>query len=303
MAVTTILSTANSITAQSIKLLKATTLPYYPSASGAEWYRGRLYVMGDDAPNLLLLDKKYNKPDSILVFPRQEKRIHYTVKPDIEAAVAVRQHGQNYLLLTPSFSAPHRNKMVVVPLNGTNKAQVLTSAAPAVTGLGEVNIEGAAFVDETLVFSNRGNFTHPQNHLLLARFDTAKGIMDWQQPIPFTLPKTTHFTGVSGLCYIAEKDLLLFTASTEMTTSANADGAIGDSYIGMVKGFKQQIKTGKIEADTLLLLTPVLRSTIPQKIESVTVEKSKKTRLTIHLVADNDNGESSLFRLRLKLPH
>lgn len=275
---------------------------YYPSASAAEWYGGRLYVMGDDAPNLLLLHKKHNKPDSIAVFPHNGKRIHYTVKPDIEAAVRTRKDGLDYLLLIPSFSAAHRNKMAVVSLNGPQKAQVLTSAAPDPKGLKEVNIEGAAAIGDALIFSNRGNLSAPQNHLLLASFDTGKGIVNWRQPLPFILPKTAHFAGVSGLCYVPEKDLLLFTASTEMTESAHADGAIGASYLGIVSNIKQQIIGGKIVADTLLLLTPALRSSIPQKIESVTVESIRRNRLILHLVADNDNGESSLFRLCLKLP-
>jgi hypothetical protein len=294
--------TINSLQAQSLRLLRTTTIPYYPSASAAEWYGGRLYIMGDDAPNLLVLRKKHNRADSILVFPHTGKRIHYTVKPDIEAAVLVQKDNRDYLLLTPSFSAPHRNKMAIVALSGDRKARVVESTAPRATVLKEINIEGAAAVGNELVFSNRGNLSAPQNHLLVAHFDTAKGITEWQQPIPFILPKTTHFAGVSGLYYVAEKDMLLFTASTEITASANADGEIGNSYLGIIKNFKQQLSGGKIVADTLLHLTPVLNSSTPQKIESIAVESIKRKRLKLHLVADNDNGESSVFRLRLKLP-
>lgn len=300
-AVTAILLTASSLNAQSLRLLRATNLPYYPSASAAEWYRSRLYVMGDDAPNLLLLRKKHNKANSILVFPNKEKRIHYTVKPDIEASVRMQQHGQEYLLLVPSFSAVHRNKMVVIRMDGASQVNIVTSAAPPKSAVPETNIEGAAAVGDLLIFSNRGNLASPQNHLLTARFDTARGLVNWQSPMPFILPQTTHFAGVSGLCYVAEKDMLLFTASTEITASANADGAIGASYLGIVYGLQQQLKEGKIAAATLLPLTPVLQSKLPQKIESVTVESIRGNRIKLHVVADNDNGESSLFRLRLKL--
>ena len=54
--------------------------------------------------------------------------------------------------------------------------------------------------------------------------------------------------------------------------------------------------------DKLLNLTPVLKQSTLQKIESVAVEEVKANKAVLHLAADNDNGESTIFKLRFTLP-
>src|SRR4028118_2317958 len=85
LAVILMVSIKNSA-AQKIKLLKKTHLPDYPSASALEFYNGRLYVIGDDASSILVLDKEHQFIDSIHLFPSKEKRIDKAIKPDLEAS-------------------------------------------------------------------------------------------------------------------------------------------------------------------------------------------------------------------------
>ncbi len=53
--------------------------------------------------------------------------------------------------------------------------------------------------------------------------------------------------------------------------------------------------------DRLINLTKFLGKESPQKIESIAVEGETKKYIIIHLVADNDDGESILFKMQLKI--
>ena len=56
-----------------------------------------------------------------------------------------------------------------------------------------------------------------------------------------------------------------------------------------------------VKPDQMIKLTPVDKRFTKQKIESVCVERFDKNEFILHMVADNDNGTSGLFKMRLKL--
>ena len=58
----------------------------YPSASAVEYFDGRLYIMGDDATALLVLDTNLNVLGQKPILSYSEKRISKEIKPDIEAS-------------------------------------------------------------------------------------------------------------------------------------------------------------------------------------------------------------------------
>jgi hypothetical protein len=78
------------------------------------------------------------------------------------------------------------------------------------------------------------------------------------------------------------------------------DGEIGESYLGMIKNFSTRVDSKTINVDTFINLTKVLGKKTLQKIESIAVESSIKGYMIIHLAADNDNGESTLFKMQVK---
>ncbi len=301
----TILSIQNKVYAQEIELLKSTHLPFYPSASTLEYYNNRLYVIGDDAPQMLVLDKEHQLVDSLLLFKNKGKRIGKDQKPDLEASVLVAKNNKPCIVAFSSFSGPERNKVLMIYLPGPHQQKLHFKAAnvqlPPIA-VKELNIEGAAYVGDKLVFSNRANDTHKDNDLILLDYDAQKGIgKKTPMLIPIQLPDAGDVIGMSGLSYVKEKDILLFTASTENTDNAYSDGDIGASYVGYIYGFSKKLSSTSIKADGLLNLTTVLGETGPQKIEAIAVEDVQNDALIIHLAADNDNGESYLFKARLKL--
>lgn len=302
LVVIPILLTQNNLIAQELQLLKKTHLADYPSASAIEFYKDRLYVAGDDATNILILDTNHKVLDSVALFASQTKRISKKEKADLEASTIVTKEGENYLVVLSSFSTKRRNKMVVMHLdNEKKKPQIITSKEPG-AGVKELNIEGATHIKGQLVLSNRANNTHKNNHLILSHLDLTNGIEHKNhRSLTVVIPKKDGVSGLSALTYIEDKDLLLFTASTENTTNAHTDGSIGESYVGYISNISKKMNQDSVHADSFIPLTNFFESKAPQKIEAIAVEKTEGTDLTLHLASDNDNGESTLFKMKLSL--
>lgn len=301
LAVILIASISKESAAQKIKLLKKTHLANYPSASSLEFYKDKLYVIGDDAPSIWILDKNHSFLDSVVLFPSKEKRIDWTTKADLESSTIITINDKNYVVAFSSFSTPARNKIIFLSLDGPEKNLKQLETTLETTTVQELNIEGAASIGHQLILSNRANTTHKNNSLLLTTIDTTSGINKNYVAITLYLPKTKKVTGVSGISYLKEKDMLLFTASTENTPNAYTDGEIGSSYIGYVKNISKKLTGSSIKADKLISISKYLGEKTAQKIESMTAEEIKRKKAVIHLAADNDNGESTLFKMELKL--
>ena len=116
-----IVSILNNTAAQKIKLLKKTHLPDYPSASSLEFYKDKLYVIGDDAPSVWVLNNEHQFLDSIELFPSKIKRLDKSTKPDLEASTIVIEENSTYLVCFSSFSTANRNKIVYIGLDPGKK--------------------------------------------------------------------------------------------------------------------------------------------------------------------------------------
>lgn len=300
-----ILSIPSKLQAQELELLKTSYFPFYPSASTLAYHKERLYVMGDDAVQLLVLDKNYKPVDSLRLFKGTEKRVAKDIKADIESSAFLQKGQETFLILFSSFSSPSRKQVFAINTNNQKIKRDFRrfKFKPQLPAIKEWNIEGAACAGNNLIFSNRANYTHKTNHLLVMNANLKKGFKkNAISVIRIQLPKTENVIGVSGLTYLEGEDLLLLTATTEITDNAYTDGEIGDSFLGYITNVSAKLKDSTIRVDKLLNLTPVLKQSTLQKIESVTVEEVVGNKAILHLAADNDNGESTLFKLRFTLP-
>src|SRR5262245_20205928 len=94
---------------ESVPGVQVTSLDY-PSASAIEYYDGKLYIIGDDATNLLVLDSDLKILDSIPVILYTGRRIPKDVKPDLEASTIYLDNKEPVLFLFGSGSLdPYRN--------------------------------------------------------------------------------------------------------------------------------------------------------------------------------------------------
>ncbi|MGF6848761.1 hypothetical protein QFZ51_003996 [Chitinophaga sp. W3I9] len=288
-----------------ITLICTLLLPDFPSASAVEFHDGRLYLIGDDATCIQVLDKEYQVIKSIPIPGISGKRIAKAEKADYEASALINLHGKTYLMASGSLATEKRRQLMLLPLpDGDSAAMQFIPYPPDFTtqllnsGINELNIEGAAVVNNTLLLSNRGNDTWPQNQLVL----TVPGFWEQASPavnvVPFTLlTPTPVFTGISELCYVAEKDLLLCTFSSEATANAYDDGAIGDSYIGWISNISRKLSQTTLTPDGMLNLTAADPAFKGEKIEGICLESVQDNILTLHLVSDNDAGASRLFKV------
>jgi hypothetical protein len=303
IAATLIALMLNKAEAQSLKLLKTTHLENYPSASGIEFYNGKLYIMGDDATHLLALNPDHQPIDSVSIFQYNGKRIHYTIKPDLESLTIGTYKRDKYLIAMPSFSAENRNTIYAFPLENIRQYKTFVTTLPIShlksIGIQEPNLEGAAIVDKRIIVSNRANFAQPVNYLVQipVKKRSLKKCNRWKKAA-IGLPATDSTIGISGLEYWPEDDLLLFTASTEATSSATADGAIGQSYLGLFSNFSKKKRKASVTPDKLLNLSQELNIG-NQKVEGICVESLSGNVMILHLVTDNDDGQSILYKAQL----
>jgi hypothetical protein len=286
-----------------IRLIRKTHLADYPSASAIAFYNHKLYVLGDDAPTMLVLDKDHQLVQRVTLFPSSGKRISKKEKPDIESAYINQSEGNGQLVALSSLSTKMRNKQLTInllsdtknPVKNFNVAEFDLDAP----GIMQMNLEGATMIEADIILANRANNKHRQNFLIVR---SAKDQMpaDSIQVIELQLPATNEVIGVSGLEYDKENDMLLFTASTEHTSDATSDGAIGKSYLGCINDFSKKKNQKKLHCKMLIDLTSYLGEKKFQKIESLAIELSTNKQMVLHLAADNDNGESSLYKLEIQ---
>ncbi|SHN00722.1 hypothetical protein [Chitinophaga sp. CF418] len=287
-----------------ITLLKSLLLSDYPSGSSINYYNGHLYIIGDDANKLLVLDSNYNEVSAVPFFDYEEKRIPKVKKADLETAVILDIDGGKSLLAFGSAATKERKTVVLLRLRD-NKVQYI-SYTPFVNRLQqipEINVEGATIVGPHLILANRGNKSNPVNNFITTTPDF------WQRQedvsisiskliIPFSL---AGFAGISELCYIEQEDVLLVVLSSEDTGNTFDDGVIGDSYIGWVKNISQKLNEGDILLDGIVNLSDADPAFKGEKLEGVCLSAVTDNGWYLHLVADNDQGESRLFHIKILL--
>ena len=298
-----------------IRLIKSFLLKDFPSGSSINYYDGKFYLVGDDATNLLILDNEYNQVDSIRLFDYPEKRIPKSEKADFESSTILLLNNIPHLFIIGSASTEKRKKTLLLPVQNHHAAHNLFQPffykdaflqQLKAKGISEINIEGSTVLKDSLILSNRGNIANPINHLVIiptaAINDPAQQTTIPLSVISLELPVNgKNFLGVSELCYIESKDILLISLSSEATTNSYDDGVISDSYIGWIYDITKKIHNTSLELDELINLTDVDPAFAVQKIEGVCVAAVNDSQWDIHLVSDNDNGESNLFHIKVMM--
>jgi hypothetical protein len=276
-------------------------LDNYPSASSIEYNDGKLYLMGDDATYLLVLDTNLNIIDSIPLISYPGKRIPKDIKPDLEASAL---NADNLFLFGSGSLSPYRNSGWKYNLKTKDKDSInlepLYLKAKAL-GVEQINIEGACFISGKLILVNRGNKGYTHNHLIITDEKLWESDSNLQiSVVPVVTGKDySSFRGISGLCYAKESDKLIMTVSTEDTKSSYEDGAIGKSYLWIIDDISTKLNKKSIRRDRLIDLEYIDSRFKGQKIESAAVIKETDKLIYLALVADNDDGSSTVFKMSI----
>lgn len=295
-----------------IQFVKSLLISDFPSGSSINYHEGKFYIIGDDATNILILDANYQKIDSVHLFHCAEKIIPKVDKPDLEGSTIIEIDGKNHLLLVGSASRKNRKIIILIPFTTTGLSfKALTNTFYKTKGfikrikshdIEEINLEGVCLLKVDLVLGNRGNRSTPANHLII----TDRIFWEHQDSAKLLIRKLTmppehadKILGLSELCYIEQTDTLLITLTSEATDNAFDDGEIGNSFIGWIKDVTVKLQHNSLALDGMMDLAdvdPVFKS---EKIEGICVESVSGSELILHLISDNDAGESRLFNIKM----
>lgn len=284
------------------------TLDNYPSASGIEYFDNSFYIIGDDAKNILVLDNDLNIKDSIALYDFEGYRFAKDIKPDLESITVLHSGSSFYLLVLGSGSvSPYRNKGWLINLTRKQKGSIsldsLYSRFNKQNKLKEINIEGVCSLPTGLLIANRGHLGYRENHLIFIDSSYYFNLNNaTASATNLIMPgvDTSSFNGVSGLAYSAKSDKLFLTVSTEMTASSYEDGAIGKSYLWIINNVSEKKLTDGLKADKIIDLELTDSLFKGQKIESVCLITEQKDKVTLAMVADNDKGSSTVYKLTVK---
>lgn len=283
-----------------LKYIGSKKMENYPSGSTMSIYDKRIYVMGDDALSLVVLDDDFEMIDSIEFFKNDENRIEKAKKADIESSEWLVKNGISKLWLFGSGSlSPQRDSAFCFDPN-TRKIERIDMGVfyQKIKNLGilELNIEATALIDNQLVFGSRGNLNNKQNYLILSSasaFPEPRNL----KTILLDLPEKA---GISGLWYLPDDDVLLMTSSEENTGNAYDDGEIGESYFGIIYQASQKMVKIRLLPDEWIKLSTLHSDLSKQKVESVSAIKSGQGYKLI-LISDDDQGGTKLFNLNLQI--
>ncbi len=285
---------------------KINELSDYPSGSGMAFFNNHIYLIGDDAGTVLIVDTALNKTGSIKLIESQQKRISKDVKQDLEAAAVVRISRSPAVLLVGSGSLdPYRSNAWLIFPDTKQKIQInLNTFYKRIKsqGIDEVNIEGVAAVPGGIVLANRGNKTFAKNHLIF----TEKEFWKQQDSAVIKVIKvgtntdTAFFNGVSGAEYSRKTDRLFLTVSTENTFSSREDGTIGKSYLWIINDISSKKRLIAINPDKIIDLAALDKRFAGHKIESVCIIAETRKETELVFAADDDKGTTVLFKIEIK---
>ena len=289
-----------------IKLLDYKELKTFPSGSGIEFFDDKVYLVGDDATNIIVKSKKWKMEKKIHLFDSPAERIPKLIKSDLEATTIVYSGKTPKLLMLGSGSRQeYRNKAVLLDLNTSTTEEFdlhIFYNRLKEQGVYDLNIEGAAAVEDNILLCNRGNKSNPSNCIIVTSKEFWKNQADADimvLRIEIEQPEG-KFIGISGLTYSEANDWLLFTTSTEETFNPIDDGEISDSYLGIIENVKRKIGRKKMKVNELISLPKADKIFRGNKIESLCIQRDKENNLKLHLISDNDLGHSALFKIRLR---
>lgn len=296
----------NSLT---VSIENSIFLKNIPSGSGMSYIEDSIYIISDDSPYLFQLNNKFDLLRKITLTRGFENvsRIEKPLKPDYESLAIYESKEGVFLYGFGSGSlAGKRDSLVVINTDKDAEVKIYELQSfyqhleELVGGVNRdrLNIEGAVIHNGYLYLLNRGN-----NAVLKVGIDAFNSFIKGEIELPalavamfeVSLPKKEGmFVGFSGCAILPGSDLLVFTATVENTTNWVDDGEILGSYIGV-------LSLENLDADRSPTIVPFEINANPllDKVESITITGEVEGVFTALAVADNDDGSSKIFSLKI----
>lgn len=281
----------------------------FPTGSRIEFHDEKVFLVGEDAQEVLVMNKRWKELERIPLFESTEARIPKATKSGLEATTVVIVNSIPRLLILGSGTGEENpNKAILLDLDSYLKDEfdmTVFYERVKTVGITDLHIASAATLEEGhIILGNRGSKQNPDNHLIITKNTFWKHQADAELEIlPIKFPgKDNKWRNavISGLTYSALNDWLVFTASIEDTNITNDNGIIGDSYLGIIENASRKIGRKDMKVNEIITLRESEKALKGYKIESLCIQSEKSERLKLQLVADNNDGVSCLFKVRLK---
>lgn len=280
-------------------------LSTFPSGSGIEFHDEKLWVVGRDAREVLLLNKRWKEMEHLPLIDPTGIPITQPIESDLEATTVVVVNSIPRMLILGSGTREHyHNKAILFDLDSYLRDEYdMTVFYDRIkkAGLPNLNIGSAATLEEGhIILANRGSKKNPDNHLIITQSQFWKHQAEAELTIlPIKFPgkdEKIRQAGITGLTYSALNDWLLFTAATP----DNGVGVPGDSYLGVIENAARKIGRKDMKVNELIPLGDAEKSMRGYKVDSVCLQSEKNNRVKLQLAADNNDGVCCLFKVRIK---
>lgn len=277
--------------------------PHFSAASGLVCALGRAYVVSDDEHHLAVFRDLHSPGLLHRILPGdlpQSKKARKQLKPDLEALLLLpgTESGEHHALIAfGSGSRPNRDTGIVIPLSarGGPSAQVQRFDLkplyePLRAALGEINIEGAMLLADTLVLLHRGISGASDNAAVHYRLNELRAVIDGKRHTvapraiqPYRLGAIdgvdlgfTDGTALPGGGWV-------FCAAAENTADSYADGPCRGSALGVVDAHGALVALHQL-ADTSLKVEGIAARAHAAGIDICLVTDADDPRLSSQLL-------------------
>ena len=158
-----------------IKLLDHKELKDFSPGAGIESFEDNLYLVGDDARYILVMNRSWKKQETINLFASETFRTKRDSIPDFEATTIITINKLPFILMVGHGSGEA----------GGNKAVLMNMHTRAIeeldltifynrlkqSGFEELDIKAITVLNDKLILCNRANKTHADNRIIITSLD------------------------------------------------------------------------------------------------------------------------------------
>jgi hypothetical protein len=285
-----------------LKLLDYKEIPDLPVGSNLEFFNETLYLVDDDASDMVALNKKWQTLATHQLLRSDDPKILPGSKSDFEATTIVEVNSIPRLLVLGFDVKDNHHKAILVNLDDYTKEEhdITEFYNRLKATVGVINIESAAIVLGKLILCNRDHKSAPENHIIVTDADFWKNQEKAEiTTVSFDLPQTSNqVVGLSGLSYSYKNDWLVVTLLSESTEKDNP--TTGDSYLAVIENASRKVVRKKMKVNSLFHLNDHSEGFVGYNMHSVCIRSEKSRRLKLFVLADNKAGKNGVFTIRIK---
>ncbi|THU38437.1 hypothetical protein FAM09_17370 [Niastella caeni] len=285
-----------------LKLLDYREIPDLPIGSNLEFFNDTMYLVDDDASDMVALNKKWQTLATHQLLRYDDPKILPGSKSDFEATTIVEVNSIPRLLVLGFDVKDNHHKAILVNLDDYTKEEydITEFYNRLKETVGIINIESAAIVLGKLILCNRDHKSAPENHIIVTDADFWKhqGTAEITT-VSFDLPQTSNqVVGLSGLTYSYKNDWLIVSLLSESTDKDHK--TTGDSYLAVIENASRKVVRKKMKVNSLFHLNETNEGFTGFNMHSVCIRSEKSRRLKLFLLADNKAGKNGVFTVRVK---